>query len=101
LVDYTHKLIDEGVERKEAIIRAGKIRLRPILMTSFALLAGMVPIAFGLSEISSFRQAMGVAVMGGIISSTLLSLIVVPAAFTYIDDFRLWVSSKARKTFVG
>ena len=101
LVDYTHRLIDEGVDRNAAIIRAGKTRLRPILMTSFALLGGMAPIAFGLTELSSFRQAMGVAVMGGVISSTLLSLIVVPAAFTYIDDFRLWVTSKARKTFVG
>jgi hydrophobic/amphiphilic exporter-1 (mainly G- bacteria), HAE1 family len=77
LVDYTHQLIDQGVERKAAIVKAGKTRLRPILMTSFALLAGMAPIAFGLSELSSMRQAMGVAVMGGVISSTLLSLVVI------------------------
>lgn len=100
LVDYTHKLMDEqGFERSEAIVRAGKTRLRPILMTSFALIAGMAPIAFGISELSSFRQAMGVAVMGGIVSSTLLSLIVVPATFTYIDDFRLLSSSKINKLF--
>lgn len=100
LVDYTHKLMDEqGMERSEAIIKAGKTRLRPILMTSFALLAGMSPIAFGLSELSSFRQSMGIAVMGGIISSTLLSLIVVPATFTYIDNFRIWISQMAQKTF--
>ncbi|MFH1224127.1 MAG: efflux RND transporter permease subunit, partial [Pseudomonadota bacterium] len=95
LVDYTHRLMDEGVERKTAIVRAGKVRLRPILMTSFALLAGMSPIAFGLSELSSMRQAMGIAVMGGVISSTLLSLLVVPAVFIYIDDFRTWISGAA------
>lgn len=99
LVDYTHKLMDQGVERQKAIVQAGKTRLRPILMTSFALLAGMAPIAFGLSELSSFRQAMGVAVMGGIISSTFLSLIVVPATFTYIDDFRMWISNRVHKAF--
>ncbi len=99
LVDYTHQLIEGGMERGQAIVKAGKTRLRPILMTSFALLAGMAPIAFGLSELSSMRQAMGVAVMGGIVSSTLLSLIVVPATFTYIDDFRLWSSSKINRLF--
>ena len=99
LVDYTHQLIDQGMERKTAIIKAGKTRLRPILMTSFALLAGMAPIAFGLSELSSMRQAMGVAVMGGVISSTLLSLVVIPAVFTYIDDFRTWLGVKVQTIF--
>ena len=99
LVDYTHQLMDGGMERSKAIVTAGKTRLRPILMTSFALLAGMSPIAFGLSELSSMRQAMGIAVMGGVISSTVLSLVVVPAAFTYIDNFRLWISGKAQKAF--
>jgi HAE1 family hydrophobic/amphiphilic exporter-1 len=99
LVDYTHQLIEQGVERKEAIVRAGKTRLRPILMTSFALLAGMAPIAFGLSELSSMRQAMGVAVMGGVISSTILSLVVIPAVFTYIDDFRIWLGVKVQSIF--
>ena len=99
LVDYTHKLIDAGMDRKEAIVKAGKTRLRPIIMTSFALLAGMAPLAIGLSELSSMRQSMGVAVIGGVISSTLLSLIVVPAAFTYIDNFRLWVEATSKKIF--
>jgi len=99
LVDYTHRLIDEGMERKAAIVKAGKIRLRPIMMTSFALLAGMAPIAFGLSELASMRQALGIAVMGGVISSTLLSLIVVPATFTYMDDLRLWLSATVKRMF--
>ena len=99
LVDYTHQLMEGGLERSEAIIKAGKTRLRPIIMTSFALLAGMAPLAIGLSELSSMRQSMGVAVIGGVISSTLLSLIVIPAAFTYIDELRLWVERKSQDIF--
>ena len=87
------------MERGEAIIKAGKTRLRPIIMTSFALLAGMAPLAIGLSELSSMRQSMGVAVIGGVISSTLLSLIVIPAAFTYIDELRMWVERKSQNIF--
>lgn len=91
LVDYANQRIQEGVERSEALILAGKTRLRPILMTSLALIAGTVPIAIGLNEASAQRTSMGVAIIGGLISSTLLSLVVVPAAFGYIDDFRLWI----------
>lgn len=97
LVDYTHHLMDEGVERTQAIIQAGKVRLRPILMTSLALIAGMIPIAIGLNEASAQRTSMGTAIIGGLISSTLLTLIVVPAAFGYIDDFRLF----AKRLFTG
>jgi len=94
LVDATNQLIAEGVERSQAIARAGKMRLRPILMTTFALIAGMLPVAIGLNEASKQRTSMGIAIIGGLISSTLLSLVVVPAAFTYIDRFRLWMKRK-------
>lgn len=94
LVDATNQLIAEGVERSQAIARAGKMRLRPILMTTFALIAGMLPVAIGLNEASKQRTSMGIAIIGGLISSTLLSLVVVPAAFTYIDRFRLWMRRK-------
>lgn len=97
LVDYTNQLIKEGMERSAAIIHAGKVRLRPILMTSIALIAGMLPIAIGLNEASRQRTAMGVAVIGGIISSTLLTLVVVPAAYTYFDRFRIWSSGLVKK----
>jgi hydrophobic/amphiphilic exporter-1 (mainly G- bacteria), HAE1 family len=90
LVDYAQQLIYSGTEREKALIESGRVRLRPILMTSFALIAGILPIAIGLNEASSQRTSMGVAIIGGLISSTGLSLIVVPAAFGYIDDFRLW-----------
>lgn len=97
LVDYTNHLMEEGVERTEALIRACKTRLRPILMTSFALIAGTIPIAIGLNEASAQRTSMGVAIIGGLISSTVLTLLVVPAAFGYIDDFRQWIVAKLKK----
>ena len=90
LVDYAHQQITGGMDRTEAIIAAGKTRLRPILMTTMALIAGTLPIAMALNEASKQRTSMGVAIIGGLISSTLLTLVVVPAAFTYIDKFREW-----------
>lgn len=90
LVDFTNQMMAEGYSRAEALIKAGKTRLRPILMTSFALIAGTLPVAIGLNEASKTRTAMGVAIIGGMISSTILTLIVVPAVFTYVDRFRVW-----------
>lgn len=90
IVDYANQLMQEGLERSEAVVRAGKTRLRPILMTTFALIAGMLPVAIGLNEASRQRMSIGISVIGGLISSTLLSLVVVPACFSYIDRFRLW-----------
>jgi HAE1 family hydrophobic/amphiphilic exporter-1 len=66
-------------------------------MTSFALIAGMIPVAVGLSAASSQRKSMGVAIIGGLVSSTLLTLIVVPAAFSYIDRLRIWVDTALAK----
>lgn len=97
LVDYTNQLLDEGKNMADAVIQAGRVRLRPILMTTLALIAGMLPIAIGLNEASKQRTAMGVAVIGGLISSTLLTLVVVPAAFSYIERFRRWSLKKAHK----
>jgi hydrophobic/amphiphilic exporter-1 (mainly G- bacteria), HAE1 family len=96
LVDFTNHLIEKGNSRKEALIAAGKARLRPILMTSFALIAGTIPIAIGLSAASKPRSAMGIAIIGGLISSTILTLIVVPAIFSYVDRFRIWIRSKLK-----
>ncbi len=92
LVDYALQMIHEkGMSRNEALIEAGKTRLRPILMTSFALIAGTLPIAIGLSEASKARTGMGVAIIGGMISSTLLTLIVLPSVFIYIDRLKHWI----------
>lgn len=93
LVDYTRQMMATGKERSEALVEAGKTRLRPILMTSFALIAGTLPVAIGLNEASKSRTAMGVAIIGGMISSTILTLIVVPAVFTYVDRFRVWANN--------
>jgi HAE1 family hydrophobic/amphiphilic exporter-1 len=59
-------------------------------MTTFALIAGMLPLALGLSETGSFRQSMGIAIIGGLVSSTLLTLVVIPAAYGYMEAFRVW-----------
>ncbi|MDR3111949.1 MAG: efflux RND transporter permease subunit [Elusimicrobiota bacterium] len=88
LVDYIQQKIKAGLSIDEAVIVAGKTRLRPILMTTFAIIAGMIPTALGLSEIGNFRKGMGIVVIGGVISSTLLTLLIVPAIFEYIDKLR-------------
>ncbi|MEN0057331.1 MAG: efflux RND transporter permease subunit [Bdellovibrio sp.] len=97
LVDYTNQLIHEGLERNAALLKACRTRLRPILMTSLALIAGMIPIAIGLNEASAMRTSMGIAIIGGLISSTLLTLLIVPAAFGFIEDFKMWFRAKLAK----
>lgn len=87
LVDYTNTLRSRGLNRSEALIKAGATRLRPILMTTFAMIFGMVPVAFALGEGSEFRSPMGQAVIGGLLTSTLLTLFLVPVVYSMIDDF--------------
>ncbi|WP_141733745.1 efflux RND transporter permease subunit [Oligoflexus tunisiensis] len=101
LVDFANHKVQEGMSRNEAMILAGKTRLRPILMTTFALIAGMLPIAIGLNEASAQRTSMGVAIIGGLISSTLLTLIVIPAAYSYVDRFRVWSLEVMKKLFMA
>jgi HAE1 family hydrophobic/amphiphilic exporter-1 len=97
LIDYINQLLEQGMDRTEAIIEAGRTRLRPILMTSLALIAGMIPIAIGLNEVSNQRSSLGAAVIGGVISSTLLTLIVIPAVFTYMETLREWLLKFGRR----
>ena len=85
LVDYTNTLRRQGLPRKDALLQAGAVRLRPILMTTAAMIFGMVPVAVGLSEGGELRAPMAIAVIGGLITSTLLTLVVVPVAYTLID----------------
>jgi HAE1 family hydrophobic/amphiphilic exporter-1 len=99
LVDYANQRIRDGMDRTQALMEAGRTRLRPILMTTMALIAGTVPIALGLNEASRQRTSMGIAIVGGLISSTLLTLIVVPAAFAYIDRFRIWSKAIISRLF--
>jgi HAE1 family hydrophobic/amphiphilic exporter-1 len=100
LVDYANQKIREGKTRSEAILIAGRTRLRPILMTTLALISGTIPLAIGLNEASKQRTSMGYAIIGGLISSTVLTLVVVPAAFSFLDRFRVW-SNHWLKRLVG
>ncbi len=100
LVDYTNQLVAQGLDYSAALVKAGKTRLRPILMTTGALVAGMLPIAIGLNEASKQRTSMGIAVIGGLVTSTLLSLIVVPATYSYIETFREW-SKRTLNRLIG
>ena len=84
-----------GMERSEALLMAAKVRLRPILMTTLAMIFGMVPLAFALSEGAEMRAPMGQAVIGGVITSSLLTLVVVPVVYCYMDDLAQW----ARRAF--
>jgi hydrophobic/amphiphilic exporter-1 (mainly G- bacteria), HAE1 family len=90
LVDFAIRSREAGVERAEALLLAAKVRLRPILMTTLAMIFGMVPLAFALSEGSEQRAPMGQAVIGGVITSSLLTLVVVPVAYCYMDDLANW-----------
>ncbi len=86
LVDYTNVLRGRGLNRFEALQKAGPTRLRPILMTTFAMIFGMMPVALGFGEGGEFRAPMGQAVIGGLITSTLLTLFIVPVVYTILDD---------------
>ncbi len=86
LVDFAMEEMARGVPRTDAIVDAGRKRARPIVMTTIAMVGGMVPAALGLDSGGEFRAPMAVAVIGGLISSTVLSLIFVPAVFILMDD---------------
>jgi HAE1 family hydrophobic/amphiphilic exporter-1 len=86
LVDYTNTLRSRGIERREAILEAGPVRLRPILMTTFAIVFGMLPIALGLGEGAETRSPMAIATIGGLLTSLFLTLIVVPVAYDLFDS---------------
>jgi HAE1 family hydrophobic/amphiphilic exporter-1 len=95
LVDFANRARDEGMERGAALLEAARVRLRPILMTTLAMIFGMVPLAFALTEGSEQRAPMGQAVIGGVITSSLLTLVVVPVIYVYLDDLGAW----ARRLF--
>ncbi len=86
LVDFVNQARSRGMARAEAIVEAARVRLRPILMTTAAMVFGMLPLALGLGEGSEARAPMAHAVIGGVIASTLLTLLIVPVVFTYLDD---------------
>lgn len=100
LIDFIKESLSNGLSRNEAIMLAGQTRLRPILMTTAAMVMGMIPLALGIGEGSEQQAPMAHAIIGGVITSTLLTLIVVPVIYTYLDDgkqqfFRLFAKNKA------
>jgi HAE1 family hydrophobic/amphiphilic exporter-1 len=97
LVEYAIEREREGMTQREAIIEACRERARPIVMTSLAMMAGMLPTALGLESGSEFRQPMAVAVIGGLITSTALSLVIVPVVYEIVDDFEQWLRPKFAK----
>ena len=96
LVDFAIRSREEGLSRHDALLLAAKVRLRPILMTTLAMIFGMVPLAFALTEGSEMRAPMGQAVIGGVITSSLLTLVVVPVVYCYMDDLAEWAKRLLR-----
>ncbi|GBE94121.1 efflux RND transporter permease subunit [Nostoc cycadae] len=96
LVDYINQLRESGLDRTDAILKAGPVRLRPIMMTTASTILGMLPIALGLGAGSELRSPMAVAIAGGLVSSTILSLIVVPVVYAILDDWFPRFSQEAK-----
>ncbi|MES2718893.1 MAG: efflux RND transporter permease subunit [Pseudomonadota bacterium] len=94
LVDFAIRARDDGMERSAALLMAAKVRLRPILMTTLAMIFGMLPLALALTEGSEQRAPMGQAVIGGVITSSLLTLVVVPVIYCWLDDLGAWFTRK-------
>ena len=99
LVDYAIIGLEQGKKQRQALLDAGVSRLRPILMTSLSTIAGTFPLALGLGAGAEVRQSMGVAVIGGFTTSTLLTLVVVPVLFTYVDNFQHWIINTVKYGF--
>jgi len=93
-VDYTNTLRDQGMERHEALVVASHVRLRPILMTTVSIVAGMLPIAFGRGAGAGSRANMAITIIGGQMLCLLLTLLVTPVVYSYFDDLREWSPSK-------
>ncbi len=109
LVDYTNTLRSRGMERREALLEAGRTRLRPILMTTSTIITAMIPLALKLESGAESRSPMAVVVIGGVISSTLLTLVLIPTVYTYLDDLQqtlgspkfLWKRRRALREAAG
>jgi HAE1 family hydrophobic/amphiphilic exporter-1 len=96
LIDFAIRSRDAGMERSAALLHAAHVRLRPILMTTLAMIFGMLPLALALSEGSEQRAPMGQAVIGGVVTSSLLTLVVVPVVYCYLDDLSNWMRRRRR-----
>jgi len=97
LVDFAIEEISKGVEKDAAIVDAGHKRAQPIIMTTVAMVAGMLPIALSLSGDASWRAPMGITVIGGLILSTLLTLLIIPPSFSIAEDIERWLGPRMRR----
>jgi multidrug efflux pump subunit AcrB len=97
LVDFTNQMREQGMERHAAVLRACPIRLRPILMTSIATIAGALPAALAIGPGAETQRPMALTLVGGMAVSTLLTLFVVPAAYSVLDDAVTWNDGRRRR----
>jgi HAE1 family hydrophobic/amphiphilic exporter-1 len=97
LVDYINKLRARNVEKQEAIMTAGVIRLRPILMTTATTVLGLLPLALGIGEGAELRAPMAIAVISGLITSTALTLIAIPTMYSLLDGIVAWLAGARTK----
>ncbi len=97
LVEFAIEKRSHGLDRHNALVKSGVERARPIIMTTLAMIAGMMPAALGVGADASFRAPMAIAVIGGLTTSTLLSLVFVPVVFTYMDDLRNWAGRRLQR----
>jgi HAE1 family hydrophobic/amphiphilic exporter-1 len=88
LIDYVNRLRNDGVPRREAILQGGRDRLRPILMTTATTILGLLPLTIGIGEGARLRAPMAIAVISGLVTSTLLTLVVIPVVYEMIDELR-------------
>jgi len=98
LVDYINRLREQGVELKEAIVRAGRIRLRPILMTTLCTIFGLIPMALGMGEGAEANASLAISVIGGLAVSTFLTLVFVPTLYMIVEN---WRASRKTQTIPG
>jgi len=101
LVDYTNQLREQGMPLKEALIEAGTVRLRPIVMTTLAMIFGMAPIALGIGAGAELRSSMGVVLIGGLVTSTFLTLIVIPLVYLLIDHLQSYFKNRNKQQTIG
>jgi HAE1 family hydrophobic/amphiphilic exporter-1 len=98
LIDRINQLREDGLNKRDSIVTAGSQRIRPILMTSLTTIFALVPLTIGIGESSSLRSPMAISVIGGLVSSTLLTLVVIPCVYWVFDSFSCWLTGKNEVT---